>query len=74
LITVGNYWFGTKGWSGAEFGAVFSTWIASIIMPALIGIVPIDGLMPKLYGYYIFCGLAIFIYPSWTFSILLLYF
>jgi NHS family xanthosine MFS transporter len=23
LITVGNYWFGTKGWSGAEFGRYF---------------------------------------------------
>ncbi|MEW5675219.1 nucleoside permease [Flavobacterium enshiense] len=40
LITVGNYWFGTKQWSGAEFGAIFSTLgISSIIMPALTGII-----------------------------------
>lgn len=40
LITVGNYWFGTKQWSGAEFGAIFSTLgISSIIMPAITGIV-----------------------------------
>ncbi len=39
LITVANYWFGTKQWSGAEFGAIFSTLgIASIIMPAITGI------------------------------------
>lgn len=40
LITIGNYWFGTKQWSGDQFGAVFSTLgIASIIMPALTGII-----------------------------------
>jgi NHS family xanthosine MFS transporter len=40
LITVGNYWFGTKNWSGAEFGAVFSTLgLSSIFMPALVGII-----------------------------------
>jgi NHS family xanthosine MFS transporter len=40
LITVGNYWFATKGWGGAEFGAIFSTLgISSVIMPALTGIV-----------------------------------
>lgn len=40
LITVGNYWFGTKQWSGAEFGAIFSTLgLSSIIMPALTGII-----------------------------------
>ena len=39
LITVGNYWFATKQWSGAEFGAIFSTLgFSSILMPALIGI------------------------------------
>ncbi|MCL2888334.1 MAG: nucleoside permease [Elusimicrobia bacterium] len=38
LITIGNYWFQTKGWSGAQFGAVFSTMgIASLFMPALMG-------------------------------------
>jgi NHS family xanthosine MFS transporter len=40
LITVGNYWFSTKQWSGAEFGAIFSTLgLSSIIMPALTGII-----------------------------------
>jgi len=40
LITVGNYWFTTKQWSGAEFGAIFSTLgLSSIIMPALTGII-----------------------------------
>jgi len=40
LITVGNYWFGTKQWSGAEFGAIFSTLgLSSIVMPALTGII-----------------------------------
>ena len=40
LITVGNYWFATKQWSGAEFGAIFSTLgISSIIMPAITGII-----------------------------------
>jgi hypothetical protein len=37
-----------KGWSGAEFGAVFSTLGIASIMPALIGIV-IDGLMLRNY-------------------------
>jgi NHS family xanthosine MFS transporter len=40
LITVGNYWFITKNWDGAGFGAVFSTLgFASIIMPPLTGII-----------------------------------
>jgi len=40
LITVANYWFGTKQWGGKEFGEVFGTLgISSIIMPALTGII-----------------------------------
>lgn len=40
LITIGGYWFQTKQWSGAEFGAIFSTiGIASLFMPAIAGIV-----------------------------------
>ena len=40
LITVSNYWFITKHWSGGEFGAIFSTLgLASLIMPALTGII-----------------------------------
>jgi len=52
LITVGNYWFGTKQWSGAEFGAIFSTLgFASLIMPALVGIIADRWISAeKLYG------------------------
>lgn len=40
LLTIGAYWFQTKHWSGAEFGAIFSTMgIASLFMPALAGII-----------------------------------
>ncbi len=40
LITIGNYWFQTKQWSGAEFGVIFSTMgIASLFMPAIIGVI-----------------------------------
>jgi len=40
LITIGNYWFQTKQWSGAEFGVIFSTMgIASLFMPAIVGVV-----------------------------------
>lgn len=66
LITVGNYWFATKQWSGAEFGAIFSTLgISSIIMPALTGIVA-DKWMnaEKLYGIlHILGGLALAFIP-----------
>lgn len=52
LITVGNYWFGTKGWEGTEFGAIFSTMgIASIFMPTLCGIIADRWInAEKLYG------------------------
>lgn len=40
MITVGVYWFDTKQWSSAEFGAIFSTMgIASIFMPTICGII-----------------------------------
>jgi NHS family xanthosine MFS transporter len=40
LITIGAYWFQTKHWSGAEFGAIFSTMgIASLFMPSIAGII-----------------------------------
>jgi NHS family xanthosine MFS transporter len=40
LITVGVYWFQNKGWSGAEFGKIFSTMgIASLFMPTIAGII-----------------------------------
>jgi NHS family xanthosine MFS transporter len=52
LITVGNYWFATKQWSGAEFGAIFSTLgLSSIFMPALTGIIADRWVSAeKLYG------------------------
>ncbi|HEY6144341.1 MAG TPA: nucleoside permease [Flavobacterium sp.] len=66
VITVGNYWFGTKQWSGAEFGAIFSTLgLSSIVMPALTGIVA-DKWMnaEKLYGIlHVLGGLALCCIP-----------
>ncbi len=66
LITVGNYWFITKQWGGAEFGAIFSTLgISSIIMPAITGILAdkwING--ERLYGLlHILSGLAVACLP-----------
>jgi NHS family xanthosine MFS transporter len=67
LITVGNYWFATKQWSGAEFGAIFSTLgLSSIFMPALTGIIA-DKWMnaEKLYGLlHIVSGLVLFYIPQ----------
>jgi MFS transporter, NHS family, xanthosine permease len=40
LLTIGAYWFQTKHWSGAEFGAIFSTMgVSSLFMPAVSGII-----------------------------------
>ncbi|SMC95455.1 nucleoside permease [Pedobacter nyackensis] len=40
LITIANYWFGTKQWDGTQFGAIFATMgFASLIMPTLTGII-----------------------------------
>ncbi|HTA64415.1 MAG TPA: nucleoside permease [Xanthomonadaceae bacterium] len=40
LLTIGAYWFQNRHWSGAGFGAIFSTMgIASMFMPSLAGIV-----------------------------------
>jgi NHS family xanthosine MFS transporter len=67
LITVGNYWFGTKQWSGAEFGAVFSTLgLSSILMPALTGIIADRWVnAEKLYGIlHILGGLALCYIPQ----------
>jgi nucleoside transporter len=39
MMTLGSYGFGEKGWTGYEFGLVFSTMgFASLIMPTLFGI------------------------------------
>ena len=67
LITVGNYWFGTKQWSGAEFGAIFSTLgFASLIMPAITGIIADRWISAeKLYGIlHIIGGLFLAYIPS----------
>jgi len=40
LITIANYWFGTKQWDGTQFGAIFATMgFASLVMPTLTGII-----------------------------------
>ena len=39
LITIANYWFGTRQWDSDSFGGVFATLgYASVLMPALTGI------------------------------------
>ena len=66
LITVSNYWFGTKGWDGAQFGAIFSTMgIASIFMPTICGIIADRWInAEKLYGtLQILGGLTLFYVP-----------
>jgi NHS family xanthosine MFS transporter len=52
LITIANYWFGTKSWEGTQFGLVFSTMgIASLFMPTLTGILADRWInAEKLYG------------------------
>ncbi len=52
LITISNYWFGTKHWGGENFGGVFATLgFSSLIMPALTGIVADRWLnAERLYG------------------------
>ncbi len=67
LITVGNYWFATKQWSGADFGAIFSTLgLSSILMPALTGIIADKWVnAEKLYGIlHILGGLALCYIPQ----------
>ena len=67
LITVGVYWFQNKGWSGAEFGAIFSTMgIASLFMPTIAGIIADRYLnAEKLYGIlHILGGLTLLAVPA----------
>jgi MFS transporter, NHS family, xanthosine permease len=67
LITIGNYWFGTKHWSGAEFGAIFSTLgISSIIMPAITGIIADKFInAERLYGIlHVLGGIALLYIPN----------
>ncbi len=67
LITVGNYWFGTKQWSGEQFGAIFSTLgLSSIVMPAITGIIADKWInAEKLYGVlHILGGIALLYIPQ----------
>jgi NHS family xanthosine MFS transporter len=67
LITVANYWFGTKQWDGTQFGAIFSTMgIASIFMPTLCGIIADRWInAEKLYGIlHILGGLTLLYVPQ----------
>ena len=67
LITIGTYCFNAKGWTGAEFGAIFSTLgLSSLFMPAITGIIADKWLnAEKLYGLlHIFYGLILFYVPS----------
>lgn len=52
LLTIGAYWFQNKHWSGAQFGAIFSTMgISAIFMPTITGIIADRYInAEKLYG------------------------
>ncbi|MEI7504416.1 MAG: MFS transporter, partial [Paludibacter sp.] len=69
LITIGDYWFQNKGWSGTEFGAIFSTMgIASLFMPALAGVI-VDRWVnaEKLLGsFHLMGAIALFLLPQMT--------
>lgn len=64
LITIGAYWFQNKQWSGAEFGAIFSTMgISSLFMPAIAGIIADRWLSAqKLYGIFHLAGAVMLFY------------
>lgn len=67
LITIGTYCFNTKGWSGAEFGAIFSTLgLSSIFMPPITGILADRWInAEKLYGIlHILYGLVLLYVPQ----------
>jgi len=61
LLTIGEYWFQNKHWSGVGFGAIFSTMgIAALFMPAIAGIVADRWInAEKLYGLLQIGGAAI---------------
>jgi MFS transporter, NHS family, xanthosine permease len=67
LITIGTYCFNAKGWTGAQFGAIFSTLaLSSLFMPALTGIIADKWLnAEKLYGIlHILYGAILFYVPQ----------
>lgn len=61
LITIGAYWFQSRHWGGAQFGAIFSTMgIASLFMPSLMGVVADKYISAqKLFGVMHLCGAAV---------------
>lgn len=66
LITIANYWFGTKQWGSTEFGAIFLTLgIASLFMPTLTGIIADKWInAEKLYAMlHILSGATVFYFP-----------
>jgi len=69
LITIGGFWFQTKGWSGSEFGAIFSTMgFASLFMPAIAGIIADRWISAeKLLGtFHIIGAIVLFMLPMTT--------
>jgi NHS family xanthosine MFS transporter len=69
LITIANFWFGTKQWDGTQFGLVFGTMgIASLFMPTLTGIIADRWVnAERLYGIlHIAYALVLFYLPQVT--------
>ncbi|RLD51623.1 MAG: MFS transporter, partial [Bacteroidetes bacterium] len=67
LITISSYWFQNKGWTGTDFGAIFSTMgIASLFMPAIAGIIADRWInAEKLLGIFHLAGaVTLFIIPQ----------
>lgn len=66
LVTIANYWFATRQWSGADFGIVFSTMgFSSIFTPALAGMIADRWVnAERLYGVlHILGGACLFLLP-----------
>lgn len=61
LITIGAYWFQTREWSGAQFGAIYSTMgIAALFMPSIAGIIADRWInAERLYGLLHLLGAAV---------------
>ena len=81
LITIGAYWFQNRQWSGAEFGAIFSTMgLSAIFMPAITGVIA-DRFInaERLLGICHLLGAAVLLFlpevndPSTFFLVILLY-
>ncbi|MEI7675491.1 MAG: MFS transporter, partial [Bacteroidales bacterium] len=66
LITIANYWFGTKHWGPREFGDIFATLgLSSILMPAIFGIIADRWInAEKLYSIlHILSGITVLCFP-----------